>query len=104
MACSSKVYALTLILQTLTEEEVSNIMRQVVEGMKYLHSHNIIHRDISLSNLLLTRDMQVVSVVYYYDVIIIFIVFPFTLEKNILNFFVEDRYMFLLKSIFIFLY
>ncbi|XP_060523812.1 serine/threonine-protein kinase PLK4 [Cylas formicarius] len=43
----------------LSEFEVSNIMRQVVEGIKYLHSYSILHRDISLSNLLLTRDMHV---------------------------------------------
>ncbi|KAL7734495.1 hypothetical protein ACLKA6_010814 [Drosophila palustris] len=42
-----------------TEEEASSILRQVVAGLLYLHSHNIMHRDISLSNLLLTRDMQV---------------------------------------------
>lgn len=45
----------------LSEWEVSAIMKQVVEGIKYLHFHNILHRDISLSNLLLTKDMQVVS-------------------------------------------
>ncbi|EEZ98528.1 Serine/threonine-protein kinase PLK4-like Protein [Tribolium castaneum] len=45
--------------KALTESEVSSIMKQVVEGMKYLHTHNILHRDISLSNLLLTKDMQV---------------------------------------------
>ncbi|XP_066156659.1 serine/threonine-protein kinase PLK4 isoform X2 [Euwallacea fornicatus] len=43
----------------LSECEVSSIMKQVVEGIKYLHFHNILHRDISLSNLLLTKDMQV---------------------------------------------
>lgn len=37
-------------------------MRQVVEGMRYLHSHNILHRDISLSNLLITKDMNIVSI------------------------------------------
>nr|XP_023026817.1 serine/threonine-protein kinase PLK4 [Leptinotarsa decemlineata] len=42
-----------------SEIEVSGIMRQVVEGIKYLHSYNILHRDLSLSNLLLTKDMQV---------------------------------------------
>lgn len=38
-----------------------NIVRQVVEGLMYLHSHNILHRDISLPNLLLTKDLRVVS-------------------------------------------
>lgn len=42
-----------------TEEEAGSILRQVVAGLLYLHSHNIMHRDISLSNLLLSKDMQV---------------------------------------------
>lgn len=42
-----------------TEEEAASILRQVVAGLLYLHSHNIMHRDISLSNLLLSKDMQV---------------------------------------------
>lgn len=41
--------------------EASHIMRQIVEGMQYLHSHNIVHRDMSLSNLLLTKTMHIVS-------------------------------------------
>lgn len=48
----------------LSENEASSIMRQIVEGVQYLHSHNILHRDMSLSNLLLTKDMQVVSQPY----------------------------------------
>lgn len=43
----------------LTELETANIISQVVNGLLYLHSHNIIHRDMSLSNLLLTQDFQV---------------------------------------------
>lgn len=38
-----------------------NILRQVIEGLMYLHSNSIIHRDLSLSNLLLTSDMKTVS-------------------------------------------
>lgn len=45
----------------LNEEEACEVMTQVVEGLLYLHSHNILHRDLSLANLLLTRDMHVVS-------------------------------------------
>uniref|UniRef100_A0A0A9XPB5 Serine/threonine-protein kinase PLK4 n=1 Tax=Lygus hesperus TaxID=30085 RepID=A0A0A9XPB5_LYGHE len=44
---------------TVTEPEAAHIMRQVVEGLLYLHSHNIIHRDLSLANLLLTKNMKV---------------------------------------------
>ncbi|XP_016959402.1 serine/threonine-protein kinase PLK4 [Drosophila biarmipes] len=42
-----------------TEAEAASILKQVVEGLLYLHSHNIMHRDISLSNLLLSKEMQV---------------------------------------------
>ncbi|CAH0394245.1 unnamed protein product [Bemisia tabaci] len=42
-----------------SENEAKNIVRQVVEGLMYLHSHNILHRDISLPNLLLTKDLRV---------------------------------------------
>lgn len=43
----------------ITEEEAAHIMTQVVEGLIYLHSHNILHRDMSLANLLLTKDMRI---------------------------------------------
>ncbi|KAG7206897.1 hypothetical protein KM043_000794 [Ampulex compressa] len=45
--------------RALPEEHVGRIIRQVVQGLLYLHSHQILHRDMSLSNLLLSRDMQV---------------------------------------------
>ena len=38
-------------------------MSQVVNGLLYLHSHGILHRDLTLANLLLTQDMNVVSTV-----------------------------------------
>lgn len=44
--------------RTLTENEARRILTQVVEGLIYLHSHNIIHRDLSLANLLLTTNMD----------------------------------------------
>ncbi|XP_066286299.1 serine/threonine-protein kinase PLK4-like [Branchiostoma lanceolatum] len=45
--------------KVLTEEEARNFMRQIIEGLLYLHSHGIVHRDMTLSNLLLTRTMDV---------------------------------------------
>ena len=32
---------------------------QIVSGMRYLHTHGILHRDLSLTNLLLTSDLKV---------------------------------------------
>lgn len=43
----------------LSEIEARYIIRQVVEGLLYLHKYNIVHRDMTLTNLLLTKDMRV---------------------------------------------
>lgn len=45
--------------QSLSEKAASDIFRQVLSGVLYLHAHNIIHRDLSLNNLLLTKDLNV---------------------------------------------
>jgi len=38
-------------------------MKQILEGMLYLHSYGILHRDLTLANLLLSKDMDVVCIV-----------------------------------------
>lgn len=43
----------------MTEAETANILLQVVSGLLYLKANNILHRDMSLSNLLLTKDLKV---------------------------------------------
>ncbi|CAH2990678.1 unnamed protein product [Chilo suppressalis] len=43
----------------LSEKAAADIFKQVVSGVLYLHTHNIIHRDLSLNNLLLTKDLKV---------------------------------------------
>ncbi|XP_030642953.1 serine/threonine-protein kinase PLK4 [Chanos chanos] len=42
-----------------SEEEVRHFMHQIVKGMLYLHTHGIMHRDLTLSNLLLTSTMNI---------------------------------------------
>ncbi|KAG7398444.1 Serine/threonine-protein kinase plk1 [Phytophthora boehmeriae] len=42
----------------LSESEVRFYMRQLVEGLAYLHEHLVIHRDLKLGNLFLTSDMR----------------------------------------------
>lgn len=42
-----------------SEEEAQHFMHQIVTGMLYLHSHGILHRDLTLSNLLLSSNMNI---------------------------------------------
>ncbi|GIY64163.1 hypothetical protein CEXT_613041 [Caerostris extrusa] len=41
-----------------SEAVAHNILRQVIDGVMYLQDKLIIHRDLSLKNILLTEDMQ----------------------------------------------
>lgn len=45
--------------RVLSEDEARHFMKQILEGMLYLHSYGILHRDLTLANLLLTKDMDV---------------------------------------------
>ncbi|XP_030574885.1 serine/threonine-protein kinase PLK4 isoform X2 [Archocentrus centrarchus] len=42
-----------------SEDEARHFMDQIVKGMLYLHAHGILHRDLTLSNLLLTNNMNI---------------------------------------------
>uniref|UniRef100_A0A665WNZ8 Serine/threonine-protein kinase PLK4 n=1 Tax=Echeneis naucrates TaxID=173247 RepID=A0A665WNZ8_ECHNA len=42
-----------------SEDEARHFMHQIVKGMLYLHTHGILHRDLTLSNLLLTNTMNI---------------------------------------------
>ncbi|XP_071953390.1 serine/threonine-protein kinase PLK1-like isoform X1 [Antedon mediterranea] len=45
--------------KTLTESEVRYFMKQVIEGLRYMHSCSVIHRDLKLGNMFLTDNMEV---------------------------------------------
>lgn len=45
--------------KALNEFEAARVLSQVVDGLRYLHSKSIMHRDMSMSNLLLTSSMHV---------------------------------------------
>ncbi|RMC00973.1 hypothetical protein DUI87_22660 [Hirundo rustica rustica] len=43
----------------LTEPEVRFYLRQLLSGLRYLHGHGLVHRDLKLSNFLVTERMRV---------------------------------------------
>ena len=45
--------------ETLPEDLISYILREVLEGLSYLHKAHVLHRDIKGQNVLLTSDARV---------------------------------------------
>ena len=45
--------------KALTEYETRFYMKQILEGVHYLHQNRIIHRDLKLGNLFLNDELQV---------------------------------------------
>jgi len=47
---------MTSCKKTLTEEQISIIVSHMVQGLSYLHSHRVLHRDLKAGNVLLTSE------------------------------------------------
>ncbi|OAF68345.1 Serine/threonine-protein kinase SAK, partial [Intoshia linei] len=43
----------------LSEMEAAKFFEQILQGVMYLHTHKVLHRDLSLSNLLMTKDKNI---------------------------------------------
>ena len=41
---------------SLTKEDLSKIIYQIAEGMKYIHFKKVIHRDLKPTNILIEKD------------------------------------------------
>ena len=42
-----------------SEQIVQYLMRQIIDGIKYIHNHNIIHRDLKLDNILVSFNSDI---------------------------------------------
>lgn len=45
--------------KTLTEPEVRFYLRQLADGLRYVHGARIVHRDLKLGNMFLSENMTV---------------------------------------------
>lgn len=54
LACDGELYSLYNKGHTFSEETTSIVIREVTQGIDYMHSLRILHRDIKLENIVLS--------------------------------------------------
>lgn len=51
--CDYDLYGYLKNRRKITEDEAVRMLKQIMEGIKYLNGHNIIHRDLKPANILI---------------------------------------------------
>jgi serine/threonine protein kinase len=54
--CDGDLYKIIKKDKSLTDEELKSMMIQLFEGVEYLHSKQLIHRDLKPNNIMLTNE------------------------------------------------
>ena len=44
---------------SVTESDIKTYFKQIVEAIKFINQHGIVHRDLSLENIMITTDLQI---------------------------------------------
>lgn len=48
----------------ITTQEISEIMKNIMDGLIYIHNANIVHRDLKLENILLKDKKDITSITF----------------------------------------
>lgn len=55
------IYILRKIKNRLETTQIRTFALQIAEGLQYFHTKNIVHRDLKLGNILLSKDYTIVE-------------------------------------------
>ena len=59
LACDGQLYLFLEKSKTFSEETTSIVVREIVEGLHYMHRYDVIHRDIKLENIVICHVNKV---------------------------------------------
>ncbi len=77
-ACGGELYQTVVLEERIHERHVIRMMRQVLEGVAFLHDRNIVHLDVKVSTkvilLMLSRSFLSCGQVYYFSYVRIILI------------------------------